>query len=141
MKTFGLVVIFGLMVWSWTAFYGSHKGISEQTMIGIQNGLQDQILKVLSESSQNLNNIVIKKFSTKEISAEKVRANFLIAFDEETEDSVNKIERKGFVNLIKADDTNNEQVWIIDSIKIEGETIEFEKGLKFTSGPETEEEN
>lgn len=140
MKSFGLVVIFGLMIWSWTAFYGTHKGITEQTMVQIQNGLQDQILKVLSESSQNLNNIVIKKFSTKEISSEKVQANFLIAFDEESEGSINKIERKGHVNLIKADDSKDEQVWIVDSIKIEGESIEFEKGLKFNSSGEIEDE-
>jgi predicted lactoylglutathione lyase len=102
-------------------------------MIEIQNGLQDQILKVMTSQSQNLNNIVFKKFWTKELSEEKVQAQFLIAFDEESEDSVNKIERKGSVILVKLDESNNEQVWVVDSIKIEGESIEFEEGLKFTS--------
>lgn len=141
MKTAGLVVIFALMVWSWIAFYGSNPGVSEQTMIEIQNGLQDQILKVMSESSKDFNNIVFKKFWTKELSDEKVQAFFLIAFDEATESSNHKVERRGHVILVKADETNNEQVWIVDSIKIEGETIEFEKGLKFTSkGDDAEDE-
>jgi hypothetical protein len=133
MKTLGLIFIFGLMAWSWTVFYSPNHAVSEQTMIEIQNGLQDQILKVMTSQSQNLNNIVFKKFWTKELSEEKVQAQFLIAFDEESEDSVNKIERKGSVILVKLDESNNEQVWVVDSIKIEGESIEFEEGLKFTS--------
>lgn len=133
MKTLGLIFIFGLMAWSWTVFYSPNHGVSEQTMIEIQNGLQDQILKVMTSQSQNLNNIVFKKFWTKELSDEKVQAQFLIAFDEESEDSINKIERKGSVILVKLDESNNEQVWVVDSIKVEGESIGFEEGLKFTS--------
>ncbi len=133
MKTLGLIFIFGLMVWSWTLFYSPSDGVSEQTMIEIQNGLQDQILKVMSAQSETLNNIVFKKFWTKELSESKVQAHFQIAFEEQLEGSTNKIERKGNVLLIKADESNNEQVWIVDSIKIEGESIEFEEGLKFTS--------
>ncbi len=167
MKTFGLIVIFGLMVWSWSAFYSPTKGVSEQTMIEIQNSLQDQMLQVMAQSSSKLNNIVFKQFWTKQISDEQVKAQFVIAFDEESgsedsdegaakteevtdatsekstekEDSLDeddevattKVERKGHVILVKADESDNEQVWIIESIKIDGETIEFQKGLKFTS--------
>lgn len=133
MKTLGLIIIFGLMAWSWSAFYSSNYGVTEQTMVEIQNGLQDQILKVMQGQSDNLNNIVFKKFWTKELSKDKVKAEFLISFDELTEESMNKIERNGNVILTKADETSDEQVWIVDSIRVEGERIEFQKGLTFKS--------
>lgn len=131
MKTLGLIFILGVMAWSWTMFYSPKSGVSEQTMVQIQDGLQDQILKVMEAQNENLNNIVFKKFSTKELNEKKVQANFLIAFDEDVEGSINKIERKGHVILVKLDESNDEQVWAVDSIKIEGETIEFEEGLRF----------
>lgn len=131
MKSLGLVVIFALMVWSWSAFYVNKPNVSEQTMIEIQNGLQDQILKVMQESSNNLNNIVFQKFWTKELSKDKVQAQFVISFDEIGEDSTNKVERSGTVLLVKADEVNNDEVWIVDSIKIQGESIVFEEGLRF----------
>ncbi len=151
MKAFGLIFIFGLMVWSWTAFYSPNKGVTEQTMIDIQNSLQDQMLKVMEDSPLKLNNIVFKKFWTKQISKDQVQAQFVITFDEETQPEVSgtdtapvdeeditttKVERSGNVILVKADESNEEQVWIIESIKIEGEVIEFQKGLKFTSKAE-----
>lgn len=131
MKSLGLVVIFALMVWSWSAFYVNKPGVSEQTMIEIQNGLQDQILKVMQESSNNLNNIVFQKFWTKELNKDKVQAQFVISFDETSEDSINKVERSGTVLLVKADEVDNDEVWIVDSIKIQGESIVFEEGLRF----------
>lgn len=143
MKTLGLVVIFALMVWSWTAFYGTKKGVSEHTMIEIQNGLQDQIIKIMSESSENINNIVFKKFWTKELKDDKVEAHFVVAYDEAGEESNHKVERNGTILLVKADEVDNEEVWIVDSIKIQGESIEFEEGLRFSptksSDPSNEE--
>ncbi len=133
MKTLGLIIIFALMAWTWSAFYSSNYGVTEQTMVGIQNGLQDQIIKVMEGQANDVNNIVFRKFWTKELSEAKVEAKFSISFDEITADSMNKIVRNGSVVLTKADETNNEQVWIVDSIRIEGETIEFQEGLKFTS--------
>lgn len=159
MKTLGLIVIFGLMVWSWVAFYSPTKGVTEQTMIEIQNSLQDQMIQVMAQSSSKLNNIVFKQFWTKQIADDQVQAQFVISFDEESgskneessvgtektseaseetsaedeEVTTTKVERKGHVVLVKADESENEQVWIIESIKIDGETIEFQKGLKFSS--------
>lgn len=174
MKTFGLILIFVAMAWSWMAFYSPSQGVSEQTMIQIQNSLQDQVLKVMAESPLKLNNIVFKKFWTKQISEDQVQAQFLIAFDEESEpatepssagklstdtsttndlsdkqdevssnveseefeSTTTKVERKGRILLSKADESDNEQVWVIESIKIDGESIEFQKGLKFSAKSE-----
>lgn len=133
MKNLGLLLMLGLMYWSWIGFYSTDKGIAEQTMMEIQDTLQDQIFTVMRKNSPGITNIIFEKFWTKEINKQSVIAHFLMSFDEGIDDGVTKVTREGNVTLVKADETEDEQVWIVDAIKIQGENITFEKGMKLVS--------
>lgn len=137
MKLWGLFIILGLMGWSWQAFYPTQKShvVSEQTLIEIQDGLQDQIFEVISQNLPHVSNMVFQKFWIEDLDPHSIRAHFLLTFDQSLEDGLSQIEREGSITLVRADKTSPEQIWMIDSVDLKGEVIHFEEGLRLISTP------
>lgn len=142
MKILGLIVLLALMIWSWLAFYGGDTGrVSEQTMVRIQNDLQEQIYQILKKQMPDINNVKFEKFWTEQIAPNKVKANFLISYDESMASDTSRVTREGSILLNKLDETPQEQVWVADKVDVAGEQIVFEKGLKFKAGEEDTDED
>ena len=137
MKLWGLLLVFGLMGWSWYAFYPTQDSdtIGEQTLIEIQDGLQDQIFEIINQNLPEVSNMVFQKFWIQDLGENSIRAHFLLTFEQTLEESLSKTQREGSITLVQADKTDSEQVWVIESVDVKGEKIQFKDGLKLIATP------
>lgn len=132
-RVLGIIVLVIALVWSWVIFYGPKgDGVSEETMVQIQDNLQDQIYQVLQKRPEPIENVKFEKFWTEEINSQTVKAHFVVTYEEPLSDDKGLITRKGSMVLTKLDETDQEQVWVAESVDIDGEQISFETGIRFS---------
>ena len=132
MRFFGFLGLAFALYFSWGLFNGKGALVPEVVQIELRRGLSEQLTQYIVEARPEAYHIEVLNFWTEAISASEVSAHFTFEFKEPDQngDPV-RIEKKASARIQKQFSKNaNTQIWRAQNLNLEGQIIEFTKGLE-----------
>lgn len=140
MKYLSVVVLVGLMTWTWRLVH-RESAISQQIHVGIQQDLRRIITDYIQKNLPNSEDLRFERFWTEALSKDKVKAAFLYSFKENSQShGPTRVQIDGYaiLNRDKNDSNAEKESWSFDELYILNNQIEFQQPLTIT--PQVDEE-
>ncbi len=131
MKLLGVFALIFSLYATWGLFNGSEVGISEGVHIKIQENLQNELIEIITEYTPEASGVEVKKFWTKSLAKNKIRAFFEIAYTKVGGEEDVIVKKKGQTDLFLAKSDEETQYWEAETLTIDGQAFEFSEGLTF----------
>ena len=134
-KLGSFIVFIAAFVWTWSLF-NSHSKISLATHAGIQSKFMMLIEESVKTAKPKSSNFEITNISTEKIDDNQVSAHFSYKYDDMIQDN-EKVSQvmTGEALLYRAlSENQNDDKWIVKSIKTDNPSIEFQQGMIVNPG-------
>ncbi len=134
-KLGSFIVFIAAFVWTWSLF-NSHSKISLATHAGIQSKFMMLIEDSVKAAKPTSSNFEITNISTEKIDDNQVSAHFSYKYDDVSADN-EKVSQlmSGEALLYRSPSENqNDDKWVIKSIKTDNPSIEFQQGMIVNPG-------
>lgn len=132
MKLIGLFLISISLYFTWGLFNGSGAIVPESVHVQIQQSLSKEIISAIIKKNPKAYNIEVSKFWTEALNEDKVVAHFEFSFEDKGDEGASKFTKFGNALLKKTKEEEGVQFWNATEIRLEGQKIEFQKGLVFS---------
>lgn len=129
-KLGSFLVFIAAFVWTWSLFNSNSK-ISLATHAGIQSKFMMLIEESVKAAKPNSSNFEITNISTEKIDDNQVSAHFSYKYDDviENEEKISQSMSGQAILYRSLSENQNDDKWIIKSIKTDNPTIEFQQGM------------
>lgn len=132
MKFLGLFLLSAALYITWGLFDGSGTVVSETVHMQIQQNLSKEIIEIIIKSNSTAYNIEVSEFWTETIDEKTIEAHFEFKFEDHGEAGETKVVKNGKALLSKSKEEGGIQYWEVKEVSLEGQKIEFKKGLTFS---------
>lgn len=134
-KLGSFIVFIAAFVWTWSLF-NSHNKISLATHAGIQSKFMMLIEESVRAAKPSSSNFEITNISTEKIDDNQVSAHFSYKYDDviQNEEKVSQVMSGEAILYRSLSENQNDDKWIIKSIKTDNPTIEFQQGMIVNPG-------
>lgn len=138
MKFLNLIILVLILSWSWAVI--QKKPLMHQEIhYSIQSELRTLIESSIKSQLPSAQNVQFTKFWTENLGSKKIKASFLYSFEDAATETADQAELsfEGYAILNRsAEASGNEDVelWNLDELKIENNTIEYNNGVVIKPG-------
>ena len=133
-KLVSFVVFISAFIWTWILF-NTHDKIDSSIHAGIQSKLMILIENAVKASRPNSSDFEIVNIYTKKINDNQISAHFSYKFTEHLEEKENVHQAVAGEAILNRTPSENpsDQKWVVQSVKTDNNTIEFQDGLIITN--------
>lgn len=139
-KLVSLFVFLGAFIWTWFLFNSKDK-IDFSVHAGIQSRMMVLIEDAVKKSRPASSEFEILNIYTKKINDNQIAAHFTYKYADQMEDKEKVSQLIAGEAILNRSPSENpaDQRWVVQSVKTDTNTIEFQDGLIVSSGPNTPE--
>lgn len=136
-KIISLIVLLGLMIWTWDIIH-STPAVTFETHSIMQQRLAEIIKNSVQKYRPAAQNFNLVRLWTETVNPEKVKAHFTYRFIDGEGDSKTEQTVSGEAFLLKTSSEGNEQEnWKIEKVQTSANQVIFDEGLTITPEGET----
>lgn len=128
-RIFGVIVLLCAMYFTWNLFNGERDYPSEVVHTQIQTRLIEKLPELILEAHPMAYDINIKKCWTQALGEKEIKAYFEVSFKEKSIFDSTETTKTGYALLTNDDVIAGDQVWNAKEFKVEGQRLNFKKGL------------
>ena len=133
MKVVSVLIFAAALVGSWVAVHAK-KPVSESVHIGIQNDLRNIITEYVQKNLPDSKNLRFEKMWTETIKKDRVKANFVYTFEDNSQGSEPAVvEIHGSALLNKIEETPEMATWSFDQLQILDNKVQFSEPIQITA--------
>lgn len=138
-KLGSFIVFIAAFVWTWFLFNSQSK-ISLATHAGIQSKFMTLIEESVSAAKPNSTNFEITNISTEKIDDNQISAHFSYKYIDQLENNekVSQIMSGEAVLYRTLSENQNDDKWVIKSLKTDNPSLEFQQGVIINPGEATD---
>ncbi|MCH2533997.1 MAG: hypothetical protein MK008_06115 [Bdellovibrionales bacterium] len=138
MKFLNLILLVLLLSWSWAVI--QKKPLMHQEIhYSIQTELKTLIETSIKSQLPSAQNVQFTRFWTESLGNKKMKASFLYSFEDSAAEVTEQAQLsfEGYAILNRSTESSgdeNVELWNLDELKIENNTIEYNNGVVITPG-------
>lgn len=138
MKFLNLILLVLLLSWSW-AVIQKQPLMHQEIHYSIQTELKTLIETSIKSQLPSAQNVQFTRFWTESLGNKKMKASFLYSFEDSAAEPNEQAELsfEGYAILNRSTESSgdeNVELWNLDELKIENNTIEYNNGVVITPG-------
>ena len=134
MKVVSVLIFAAALISTWYAVY-AQKSVAESVHVGIQNDLKNIIAEYVQKNLPQAKNLRFEKMWTQTLKSNKVQANFVYSFEEDSENGEPAIvEINGAAILNKIEETPEMATWNLDELRILDNKVNFTEPIEIRGG-------
>lgn len=116
---------------TWGLFQGEGALVAESVHMEIRRGMSEQLTQAIIKARPEAYNVEVLDFWTEAVTEKEIKAHFSFEFEEESSlGGESKIQKKASAVIRKIETEEEEsQVWRAEELNLEGQIIQFKKGL------------
>lgn len=138
MKFLNLILLVLLLSWSW-AVIQKRPLMHQEIHYSIQTELKTLIETSIKSQLPSAQNVQFTRFWTESLGNKKMKASFLYSFEDSAAEATEQAQLsfEGYAILNRSTESSgdeNVELWNLDELKIENNTIEYNNGVVITPG-------